>query len=203
MTTQKKDRRAICDVFITHGADERDTALELAEAIRNEGMTPYRIDDAAAQIESEAVIREAIAECRALVVIVSQPALPPSVVVVIGAAQMWNKPIHVVTAGRMARIPGWLQRASVAVTDSGDDAVRAIRQATIELDRSERKFLAEVYQGEGTLSELIALDTEERTSLSDQFAAKAGKTVPSVQLLGEILRMRKRGELASRRRNSA
>src|SRR5215471_16459066 len=107
-----KADKTLYDIFISHSATDGALAASLAASFRSAGLEAFVSGDVADDVDPSDITREAIAECIAIVVIVSRPELPPSMIVEIGAAQAWEKPIYaVVTDPASLRVPSWLSRA--------------------------------------------------------------------------------------------
>src|SRR5213079_3174949 len=86
---------------------------------------------------------DALAESRALLVILSPAGLSPSMGIEVGAAQAWNKPIFgLVTDPSLTQVPSGLSGVSLYPTAGIEDIIQAIKVTGQELSDEDRSLLA-------------------------------------------------------------
>ena len=93
------------DVFISHGLGDDEIASEIAGEFRSKHLEPFHVTDVRMGERLEDVVWEALSESRAVLVIFSKDTPSPSMVLQIGAARAWNKPIYGVVTEPSLRIP--------------------------------------------------------------------------------------------------
>src|ERR1041385_8708861 len=88
------------DVFISHGASDNAVAKEIADGFESAGVATFHAGTADGDEDIGQAIWDALAESRAIIVIIS-PETPPHAMglVEIGAAAAWNKPIVIIING--------------------------------------------------------------------------------------------------------
>ena len=116
------------DVFISCAAKDSRLAEEIADDCRRAGLEAFtgaelRQEDAATTDS----LREALAESRALLTIISSAVLTPWMTISIGAAGAWGKPVFaVVTDPLMPRLPFLTSEVRYYTPGNIEDVIRAI-----------------------------------------------------------------------------
>lgn len=198
---ERKDE-AIYDVYLSSRASEGPLALEVASACAGAGLGVFYSSRPDSHAGREDSVWEALAECRALVLI-----LPPSgptspMLVEIGASQAREKPIYVIAADpSTTRLPDFLAGARLYTVGRIDEVVRAVRLEARQWDDDDRSFLAGLYAEDGGPIDALALDPDRLARLAAAFREGRGRVVSEERLLTELYRLKKQGRLAKARRS--
>src|SRR5436309_2810309 len=101
---------AIYDVFVSHGVHDRWIADGVQRAFVDAGLEVFAIDEVKANESFLTSMRRALAECHAVVVVLTRSTLTSqNIAVEIGMAMAWSKPIYVLYDGlTKAEIPTYL-----------------------------------------------------------------------------------------------
>ncbi|MEX0717189.1 MAG: toll/interleukin-1 receptor domain-containing protein [Planctomycetaceae bacterium] len=186
------------DVFITHSLANSPVARELARGFEQAGLEAFHsgLLDPAADISD--TIWQALAESRALVVILSPDSpLSANDLVALGAATAWNKPVFVIVNGPSpARLPAALGNYPAYPLNRLDDVIHAIRAGFEPLTDDERSVLIDIYSEIGATADELSLSPSLLARLTNRFQKLTGKRLPGERLLWELLRLRKAGRLA-------
>lgn len=188
----------ICDVYISHALRDAHLAKELVDSVRAVGLEPATSLDFSATAEASDAQWDALAECRAFVVIVSPAGLTFSTGFELGAAQGWNKPVFAVVTEASSKPPVALAKAAIYPRAGIDDVVKAIQAIGEPLSDEDRGLLAEIYASMRIPLEKLVLEPSQAEKLVRRFKVRSHRSVSGERLLSELLRMRKRGTLASR-----
>jgi len=184
------------DVFISHSVSDAALAAEVANLCRASGLEAMTGLELSPGGEASDALWEALAECRALLAILSPAGPTPSMGIEIGAAWAWNKPIFgIITDPSFTRLPASMADIKVYPPTRIGDAIEAIKLSGQQLSDEDRSFLAEVFREIGVSVDQLALDPKPLQKLVKRFSARAGKAVPGERLLSELLRLRKQGWL--------
>ncbi|MCO6456772.1 MAG: toll/interleukin-1 receptor domain-containing protein [Pirellulaceae bacterium] len=186
-----------CDVFISHAASDTAAAHEVAGSLEAVGLRTFHAGSLLAGEDVSEVIWQALAESRALIVVVSADVSSlASVMLEIGAARAWNKPIFVVLKGPSStRLPGVLQAYPVFPLGRIDDVIQQIRAGFQPLSELEQATLARVYGQVGVTLDRLVLAPIALQELVTKFGDETGRQLTGELLLAELLRMRKRSQL--------
>jgi len=193
-------RGKIYDVFISHSAGDSALALEVANACRESGLDAVTDTELRRGADVSNALREAIAESRVLLIILSPSGLTSWMVFEIGAARAWKKPIYgIVTDQSISPLPTALIHVRLYTTDMLQDVINAINVNIAQLTEEDRTFLTKVFAGMGISVDQLALNPRRLGDLEKRFNAGTGKTVSGERLLSELLRLRKQGKLVRAR----
>ena len=128
--------------------------------------------------------REAIAESRVFLIILSPSGLTPSMTIEIGAAQAWDKPISaVVTDPSSTRLPTWLTGIPLYTTGRLEDVIKAIKLSINELTEEDRIRLAKIFANIGMSVDELALNPRRLGDLVKRFNAGRDNAVSGECLL--------------------
>lgn len=186
------------DVFISHAASDAKLAKDVAETCRAQGLDAVTSAEMLSASDADDALWEALAESRALLVILSPAGPPPSMSIELGAAQAWNKPIFgILTDPSLNRLPPGWSGINLYPPNRIEDVIRAIKVGGQEFTDDDRSLLAKLYGGIGVSVDQLALDPIHLKELVNRFNDKTDKTVSGERLLSELLRMRKQGRLVS------
>ena len=189
--------KGTCDVFLSHSALDSRIAREIAASLKAAGLETFRADAMEPVRDSSQAIWEALAESRALIVIVSADApIPPMGMVEIGAAAAWNKPIFLVVNGPPStKLPPGLSSYPAYPLAHLEEVIRAIRSSFEPLTEEQRAVLLRVYQKMETSADQLGQSPKALRELTRQVNKFTHKQFSGERLLSEILRMRKKGQL--------
>jgi hypothetical protein len=192
----------IPDVYISHSINDVPLADAIAKSCRAAGLEATSNAESTSEASVGDATWEALVESNALLAILSASALTPNMLVELGAAWAWNKPIFAVVTEASAPIPAALTDVPVYPAAAIEDVIRAIKQATQRLSEKDHVLLAKIYGEIGVPVDQLTLDPSFVTKLSKRFSKGAGKAIQGEVLLAELFRMRKRGELPQLRSTS-
>jgi TIR domain len=184
-----------CDVFISHSAVDAPLAREISDAFRANGLNALPNGDLPGGDAMEDALWNALAECRAMLIILSPSGLSAAMLIEIGAIQAWNKPVHgIVRDPTSTHIPSFLSHIPLITSNRIDEVIRAVESRTVRLDPDDRSKLVGIYQEIGATMDALIVDTRLRKRLTRRFTTLTGKVVSDDVLVMELLRMRKQGE---------
>jgi hypothetical protein len=190
------DATRTCDVFISHSANDAKLAVEIADACRANGLAAIAYAELSLRADAGDILWEALAESKALLVILSRVGPTPSMAIELGAARAWNKPIFgIVTDPAFVQLPPALSGIELFTSGRIEDVIRAIKVGGQELSENDRTVLVKLYTKLGVSVDQLALEPRQLEELVKRFASRAAKAVPGERLLSELLRMRKQGKL--------
>ena len=192
----------VYDVFVSHSLQDASFAARVSAACLASGLEPFTASELQTDEDREDQIRDALAESRALIAIISPSGLTASMMVEIGAAQAWNKLLFaIVTNPSSARLPSFISDMRLYPSERIDDAIEAIRRADKQLTEDDRALLAQSYLEVDVPVDQLALNPTQLNELVRKFNAGAGKQLSGERLLSELLRLRKQGKLSKLGRN--
>ncbi len=188
------------DLFVSHSPNDAPSASALAEACRAGGLETMTVQDLPSGVEVEDILWHALAESRALLVVLSPSGLTPMMGIEIGAAQAWNKPIFVVlTDPSMVQLPASLAHGKVYPPERIGDIIASVGRIGQQLSEEDRSRLTEIYREIGVSVDRLAQDAKQLQSLVKRFNARTGKPFSGERLLSELFRLRKQGRLKQTR----
>jgi len=185
------------DVFVSHSRSSADLAGEIAENLRLAGLQTFHDGVLHAGADFSDAIWQALAESRAVVVIVTPEAPADAVSLVeIGAAAAWNKPLYVLIDGPSStKLPAVLDKYPVYPVSRLEEVVRKIVGSFEPLTQEEQQVLGDVYRECGVPADQLSLSPLALRELAEKFNQRAAKHLSGERVLSEILRMRKSGRL--------
>jgi hypothetical protein len=187
--------RTTYDVYLSHSMGDAEIASKVAyECLRN-GLGVYQVPDMIGA-DTESAMREALAECRAVVLVV--PTSGPSnwQIVEYGAARGWDKPVYAIAAdASTTRLPHFLSHVPLYPIGRVDEVIRAVKLIDREFDDEDRALLAELYAEMAVPLDVLARGQEEPGELARSFNAARRKNFSEDRLLYELYRLRKQGKL--------
>ena len=186
-----------CDVFISHAAVDGQVAMEIAESLESVGLKTFQAGTVPREMDLGDAIWDALAECRALIAIISPDVPSPAMrMVEIGAAATWNKPVYLVINGPSStRLPPALARYPVYPIGRLEDVIQAIRTGFDPLTDDEQNTLVNIYRDLGTPADELSQFPQALRQLTSNFNRLADKQYSSERLLSELIRIRKQGRL--------
>lgn len=197
------DTNKTYDVFVSHSARDTALAMEVANACREVGIDAVTSGELSPTADTGDALREALAESRALLTILSPRGLTSEMAIEIGAARVWNKPIYaVVTDPSSARLPAALSGTRLYTPGQVQDVIWAIKSSVQQWTDDDRALLIKLYADMGTPADQLALDPRLLEDLMKRFERGSGKVMSGERLLSELQRLRKQGELVKHRPTS-
>src|SRR5947208_1524390 len=167
-------RTRASDVFLSYSPRNEMLAAQVKARLADEGLLVVSPRDLGNGRQLASRFREAIAESQAMVVIVSEPyVLPTNLVIEVGAALAWEKPIFVLASNADPEsLPAFLQEGKVFSYQSLDAVIDSILQSKLELSERETQWLKQWYEDRKVpLDQLMA-----RPALLDDLSARFAKT---------------------------
>jgi hypothetical protein len=189
-----------CDVFVANSASEAPLASVIADVCRASGLEAITNTDLPLEMDTGDAVRDALAESRALIIILAPSGPTASMLIEIGAAQAWNKPIFGVIADpAMVHLPPVPSDVKIYPSNRVEEIISAIQKTARQLTDPDRSLLAELFRESGATIDQLILEPQVLERLTGQFARRTGRTVPEERLHSELLRMRKEGRLTKNR----
>jgi nucleoside 2-deoxyribosyltransferase len=185
------------DVFLSYSFTEGRTADLVERALTEAGLNVFNHAKIELGKDLEDVVRSALAESAAVVVVVD-PERPPAhgTLLELGAAMAWEKPIYLVRADAgTVRLPDYLRRFRAYSVSGVDDMVQAVRREAAQLSEADRAVLLAVYAEFGIPLDRLMDEPRHVDALGHEFTARRKKHILGERLVQELMRLRKRGEL--------
>lgn len=195
-------RNELCDVFIANSPSDATLATEIANACRASGLKAITNAELPPGLDTSDALWEALAESRALIVILPRSGPTDSMWIEIGAVRAWNKPIFGVLTDPSNYPPPVLSDVRLYVPSGIDELINVIKSADRGLSEAESSILAEIYEEFRVPVDQLILDPKLRQRLVRRFTMRARTSVTEEQLLSELLRMRKQQRLKPSRSGS-
>jgi nucleoside 2-deoxyribosyltransferase len=193
------DRGRACDVFISNSMRDAPLAMEVADACRSSGLEVFTSTELPAGRDISDALWEALAESRAVIMILSPTDLTAAMAFEIGAARAWNKPIYaIVSEPSTTRLPSAMAGIDLYTTGRLEDVIHAIKTGVEQLTEEDRVFLSHLYSSLDISVDQLAFEPVRRGELVKEFKKGRGKTISEEKLLSELLRLRKQGRLMKR-----
>lgn len=195
-------RTGLCDVFIANSPSDATLATEIANACRASGLEAITNAELPPGLDTSDALWEALAESRALIVILPHSGPTDSMWIEIGAVRAWNKPIFGVLTDPSNYPPPVLSDVRFYVPSGIDELINVIKSADRDLSEADALILADIYEEIGKSVDQLILDPNLRQRLVRRFTARAGKVAAEERLLSELLRLRKQRRLRPSRSRS-
>jgi hypothetical protein len=185
------------DVFVSHSARDREFAADVANRLAAEGLQPFYDASVSVGENVSKAIWDALAECRAFIVIVSPDSTPDAMgMVELGAATAWHKPIFVLLNGPASlRLPDSLQQFQAYPRNRVDEVLAHIRQTFEPITDEDRELLAEIYGDINVPADRLSQSPRDLQELVNRFNAGTNRKLSGSRILSELLRMRKQSKL--------
>jgi hypothetical protein len=190
------------DVFLSYKSSDRDLADEIAARLESAGLQPFFDVGLVPATDISAAIWDALAECRALIAIISVDSTPDAMgMVEIGAATAWNKPIYLVLNGPPStRLPDALKPYPMYPRNRLDEVIQKIRTEFEPLTDDDREVLASTYKEFNVSADQLSQSAKPLRELTMRFNRRTNRQLSGERLLSELLRLRKKGVLPRTRR---
>jgi hypothetical protein len=185
----------IYDVYLSHAMGDASIASEVAYACLRNGLRVFQVPEPPTE-ELGSLMKEAIADCWALILIVPQSGPTNQQIIEFGAAWGWDKPIYAITAdSSTTRLPDYLSRVPLFPIGRLDEVIRAVELIGRQLDDEDRAVLVELYGKIGMPLDVLSLELEQLRTLAREFNRTRRKKLSDDRLLSELFRLRKQGKL--------
>ncbi|MBW3599282.1 MAG: toll/interleukin-1 receptor domain-containing protein [Planctomycetes bacterium] len=185
------------DVYISHSPLDADVANTIAVGLREAGLEAYHGGALEPTADLSDAIWQAMAECRAVIVVVS-PKSPPHArgLVEIGAAAAWNKPIFVIINGPSStKLPTPLDDYPAFPLSRLADVIKEILASFEPLSKDEHHTLDSIYGDLNVPADSLLQSPKALRDLTVRFNRQTRKHLSGERLLSEVLRLRKKGQL--------
>src|SRR4051794_16032100 len=171
-------RKEPCDVVIAHAPKDVALAREIADGCRANGLETAIDSELLAGPKADHVLREALVESRALIIILSPSGLTTWMTLEIGAIGVGFKPIFIIITDPSAtRVPPWLARVPRYTVGRLQEIINEIKLNAQELTEEDRAFLAELPAKMGVSIDELAQEPERLEGLAKGFKRARGKAV--------------------------
>jgi hypothetical protein len=186
---------AFYDVFISYAQHDVGWAAEVQRAFENAGLRVYNIANTQPGENVSDAVWEALAESAALVALVT--AGPSDLLLVeIGAAMAWHKPVYVLYRGRRpSGLPNYVEQYGVHPESRIERVIELVNKSNGSLSEEQRRTLSNVYESIGVPTDQLMTDPKSVEELTRRFNKAAKTSLSGERLLREMLRLRKVGQL--------
>ncbi len=187
------------DIFLSYAHQDEGVAATVKRTLSDGGLTVYSAPDVDLGGDILRSIRTKLVESRAVIVILSPGLeLPPSVLVEIGAAMAWERPIFVLLDGvAPTEVPVFLRKFRLLPISKLADVVGLVRRPQESLTKAEISGLADLYADVGVPVDKLLTEPDKLDDLTRKFNRRFNACRSSERLAHEILRLRKNGDLPS------
>jgi hypothetical protein len=187
----------VYDVFLSYSLTEGRPAELVERALGEAGLNVFNHAHMERGRDWEDVLRFALAECAAVVVVIDPRRSPAHATTLeLGAAMAWHKPIYLVLAeAATAALPAYLQRLPAYSVSRVDDLVQCVKRDVVGLTEQERSVLLSVYGEIGIPVEQLVGSPEDVDAIERRFNARRRKRISGERLVQELVRLSKSGEL--------
>lgn len=186
------------DVFLSYAITDSHVANEVAKAFEAANLSTFGLRDIATGQDISKILWEAMAESRALVMIVSpNNNLSHAMgLVEIGAASAWNKPIYILVNGpSTVNLSLPIQTCQTFPLSRLDELIREVKRGMARLTEEELAVLVDVHLGLNIPVDQYFHTHKLLQALTEQFYHRTQKQISGERLLSELLRLRKLGKL--------
>jgi hypothetical protein len=185
------------DVFLSYSLHDAGVAAVVRQALTEGGLDVFTSDRLKSGEDWGEQIQNALVVSQALVIVVSRPSeLPPSMLVELGAAIAWKKPVFVLLDGiSRSQLPTFLQSFNIHPISKLPQVIAEILRPTSPFTESERQALSELYSSLGIPVDRLLTDSASLTSLAERFNESVGANWSAERLAQELLILRKRAAL--------
>lgn len=185
------------DVFLSYAHQDESVAATVKRTLSGEGLIVFSAPDVDLGGDILRSIRTRLVESRAVIVIVSPGLeLPPSVLVELGAAMAWERPIFVLLDGvASSEVPAFLRKFRLLPMSKLPDIVDLVRRSKESLTDAETLGLTELYRDAGVPVDKLLTEPEKLDDLTQKFNARFNTSRSSEQLAHQLLSIRKKGDL--------
>lgn len=185
------------DVFLSYSLHDASVAAVVRQALSEGGLDVFTSDRLKSGEDWGEQIQKALVVSQALVIVVSRPSdLPPSMLVELGAAMAWKKPVFVLLDGiSRSQLPTFLQSFKIYPISKLPEVMAEILRPTSPFSESERQALSDLYSSLGISVDRLLRDPASLASLAERFNESVGANWSAERLAQELLILRKRAAL--------
>ncbi len=185
------------DVFLSHGAHDTGIAGLVKDALAQSDLEVFSIRELKPGEAFMTKMRQALAECNVVVIILTRSTLGSSnVAFEIGAAMAWNKPVYVLYDGiSKNEIPSFLRDFRIFQISKLSKVVREIAEARQPFSDEDRESLVRVYEELGVATDQLLQKPVALHELSERYNSLTHSAVGGEKLVQELIRLRKQGKL--------
>jgi len=171
-------------------------AQELSKAFQANHLEAFVTGDLSTGARLGDSLWEALAESRALIVVVPTSGPTPNMGIEIGAAAAWNKPTFgIISDPSVSNLPLTVPEMPLYTLGRIDEVIQKVKESGQQLSDADLQSLSRLYAEMGESVDRFALEPALLSDLTRHFRKDTGKTVPGERLLSELLRLRKQGHL--------
>ncbi|QDT39580.1 toll/interleukin-1 receptor domain-containing protein [Stratiformator vulcanicus] len=185
------------DVFLSHSSADSSLADLVAHELDQGGLGVFQHDVPQPGEDLSAEIRDSLAECSAVVFLLT-PSFreSPNLAYEAGAAMAWNKPIFSLYSGvEPQSIPRFLREYRMVPISQLNSFPEMIRPTIEPFSDEDRSTLRDVYSEVGIPTDQLVRRPSLSGEISARFREKAGIVRGAERLVQELIKMRKRGDL--------
>ena len=185
------------DVFLSYAHQDEGVAATVKRTLSNEGLIVYSAPDVDLGGDILRSIRTRLVESRAVIVILSPGLeLPPSILIELGAAMAWERPIFVLLDGvAPSEVPAFLRKYRLLPMAKLPDVVELVRRSTEPMSKAEMTGLAELYRDAAVPVDKLLTQPDKLDDLTRKFNERFNTSRSGERLAHEILSIRKKGDL--------
>ncbi len=185
------------DVYLSFSTHDASVAAVVRQALADGGLDVFTSDTVRAGEDWGLQIHKALAASQALVIVVSRPSdFSRAMLVELGAAMAWKKPIYVLLDGLpRTQVPTFLRGYAIYPISKLADVVAAILQTANPLTDEEQKTLLDLYEDMATPVDRMLTEPALLASLAERFNQQVGTDRSAEFLAKELLTLRKRGAM--------
>jgi hypothetical protein len=197
---------ATYDVFIAYDRRDSETAKGVAEVLRSYNLAVFvDTQQQSPGVNLEDAIWQAMAESRALVIVLPEDVGSAWLAFELGAAKAWNKPIYAVSASTTHRnLPAALRDVSIIPPTRTNEIALSVVSSADPLTEAEIKHLGDAYVATGLSLDQLLMQPQQLAKVVKQFNKKSGRKMAGEQVMWHMLRLRKQGKLPTLdKRNTA
>ena len=189
------------DVFLSYSLDLQSQAKVIAKKIADAGLAVFDLSEISPGHNIEEETWQALAESWALVVLIKQGTVPPSVAVEIGAASAWQKPIYILTEGEgRYNVPRYFSNYEVFKSSEIARTIELISQGLKPLNDKDIQALAKSYERLGIPTDRLLREPSSIERLRNILWKESGLKISGERMMQELIRLRKRGKLPKLKR---
>lgn len=185
------------DVFLSHGTHDTGIAGVVKNALSDADLEVFSVQSVKPENSFTELWRDALAECSAVVLILTRSTLGSSnLAFEVGAAMAWNKPIYVIHDGIAdSEIPRYLDDLKLCQISNLPQIVKEIAKSQEPISEEDRETLMNVYEEFGIPTDQLLCKPLDLRELSEQYNKISHSILSGERLIRELIRLRKQGKL--------
>ena len=185
------------DVFLSHGVHDTGIAGVVKNALSEAGLEVFSDQNVKFGNSYTKIWRDALAECSAVVLILTRSTLDSSnLAFEVGAAMAWNKPIYVIYDGIAdSEIPSYLDDLRLGQISNLPQIVKEIAKSQEPISEEGREKLMNVYEEFGVPTDQLQCKPLDLRELTEQYNKSSHSNLSAERLIRELIHLRKKGKL--------